>query len=168
MKIALVIAGVIAGLVLVVVIVGATLPQAHRASRERVFQATPAALYDIVATPAAYPSWRSGVSRVEMLPDEGGKPRFREFDGSDAITYTVDERVPGQRLVTRISDRSLPFGGKWTFELIPEGAGTRLRITEDGEVYNPVFRFVSRFLMGHHATIDRYLADLERRVAAPK
>jgi len=43
--------------------------------------------------------------------------------------------------------------------LIPASTGnaTTLRITENGEVYNVIFRFVSRFVMGHSATIDKYL-----------
>lgn len=39
------------------------------------------------------------------------------------------------------------------YRLVPDGAGTRVTITENGEVYNPLFRFVSRFLMGHTSTI---------------
>jgi hypothetical protein len=63
-----------------------------------------------------------------------------------------------------IADSTLPFGGKWTYELTPSGTGTMLRITEDGEVYNPVFRFVSRFVMGHTATMDKYLADVGKAI----
>ena len=51
-----------------------------------------------------------------------------------------------------------------TFELAAAGTGTRLTITERGEVYNPLFRVMSRFILGHTATIDRYLADLRARV----
>jgi hypothetical protein len=55
----------------------------------------------------------------------------------------------------------LPFGGTWTFEVTPIGdGGSVVRITEDGEVYNPVFRFVSRYFMGYTATIDSYLKAL--------
>jgi hypothetical protein len=68
-------------------------------------------------------------------------------------------------VVSRIADRSLPFGGRWTFELSPAPGGTLLRITEDGEVYNPIFRFVSRFVFGHDRTINGYLEDLERHLA---
>jgi len=38
--------------------------------------------------------------------------------------------------------------------------GTLLTITEDDEVYNPIYRFVSRFIIGHTQTIDSYLNDL--------
>jgi hypothetical protein len=67
-----------------------------------------------------------------------------------------------RRHVDRIADPSLPFGGRWIYDLASDGSGTALTITEEGEVYNPVFRFVSRFIMGHTRTIDRYIADLQR------
>jgi hypothetical protein len=35
-----------------------------------------------------------------------------------------------------------------------------VRITEDGEVYNPIFRFMSRFVFGHTHTMDAYLRAL--------
>jgi hypothetical protein len=79
----------------------------------------------------------------------------------EAIAFAAEEMVPNHRLVTRIVDRGLPFGGSWTYELEPSGDGTRITITENGEVYNPVFRFVSRFVMGHTATIDTYLSSLQ-------
>jgi hypothetical protein len=44
--------------------------------------------------------------------------------------------------------------------LQPQSQGCLLTITEEGEIYNPVFRFVSRFVIGYTATIDGYLARL--------
>ena len=32
---------------------------------------------------------------------------------------------------------------------------------EDGEVYNVIFRFMSRFVLGHYATMDGYLRNLQ-------
>ncbi|HEY3934578.1 MAG TPA: hypothetical protein VGL65_08155 [Gemmatimonadales bacterium] len=68
------------------------------------------------------------------------------------------------RIVSRIIGGVTAFGGSWTYDLTPQGNAAELRITEDGEVYNPIFRAVSRFIIGHNATVDRYLADLARRV----
>jgi hypothetical protein len=73
------------------------------------------------------------------------------------------ESVPPQRLVSRIADERLPYGGTWTYELAPAGDGTRLTITERGEIYNPVFRFVARFVMGHTATMNGVLRALGAR-----
>jgi hypothetical protein len=72
--------------------------------------------------------------------------------------------VAPKRLVGRITDTSLPFRGSWTYVLQSEGTGTRLSITENGEVYNPIFRFMSRFVFGHTATMERYLVDLAAHV----
>ncbi len=35
--------------------------------------------------------------------------------------------------------------------------------TEQGEIYNPVFRFVSRFILGYTRTIDTYLRNVSRK-----
>ena len=43
--------------------------------------------------------------------------------------------------------------------------GSDLTITEDGEVYNVIFRFMSRFVFGHHATMDAFLKNLQARTA---
>jgi hypothetical protein len=45
----------------------------------------------------------------------------------------------------------------------PETNGSRLNITERGEIYNPVFRFVSRFILGYTGTLDTYLKDVARK-----
>jgi hypothetical protein len=95
---------------------------------------------------------------------EQGLTRFREEGTSGPILFEITERTPPRRLVTRIADKSLPFGGRWIYEVVPEGTGSTLRITEEGEVYNPIFRFVSRFIMGHTSTIDGYLTAVQKRL----
>lgn len=52
---------------------------------------------------------------------------------------------------------------KWIL-IVPDGSGSRLTITENGEIYNPVFRFVSRYVIGQTSTIDKYLTDLAPRL----
>jgi hypothetical protein len=163
-KIILGILALIVVLVLGVVVTGYLLPREHVATRERTFAVSPDALHSRIVTADQYPRWRTGVTRVEVLEPEGGKPKFREINGGDAITYVFDE-LSERRIVSRIADPSLPFGGTWTYELEPSGTGTLLRITERGDVRNPVFRFVSRFIMGHDATINAYMDDLARVTA---
>jgi hypothetical protein len=164
MKIALIVLATLLGLVVLVALVGWSLPVKHRASRQASFTASPDAVYAVISAPRDFPSWRSKVKSVEMLPDNEHHLSFREVGDDGSILYVVDEAIPSRRLVTRIADRSLPFGGTWTYELTPAGTGTTLRITEDGEVYNVIFRIVSKFVFGHDATIDAYLRDLGRRL----
>ena len=158
---------IMAAIVALVLIIGWSLPVSHHVTRSASLRASPDSIFALISRPADFPQWRSDVTRVESAPPEGGRARFREVGKNGAILYQVEAIIPNQRLVTRIADQSLPFGGAWTYEVIPSGESTTLRITEDGEVYNPLFRFVSRFIVGHTATLDRYLTDVQRRLNRP-
>jgi uncharacterized protein YndB with AHSA1/START domain len=163
-KIAIVVLGTVVALVLLIAIIGWALPVRHRASRQATYAASPETIYEAITRIEDFPRWRRKVKSAESITSPAGAPRFREIGGNGAILYEVEETVPGRRLVTRIADKSLPFGGSWTYELSPAASGTTLRITEDGEVYNPIFRFVSRFVFGHQATIEAYLTDLGKKL----
>lgn len=75
---------------------------------------------------------------------------------------TLESDAP-RRLVTQIADPNLPFGGTWTTVITPADGESEVRITEGGEVRNPVFRFMSRFVFGLTATMDTYLRDLGKK-----
>jgi hypothetical protein len=162
MKIALIVIIVLVAVAVLIAAVGWSLPVRHHAARQAFLTASPDAVYAVISAPKDFPAWRSKVKSVEMLPDSEHHVSYRETGDDGSIAYIVDEAVPAHRLVTRIADRSLPFGGTWTYELVPSGSGTTLRITEDGEVYNIIFRVMSRYVFGHEATIDTYLRDLGR------
>lgn len=147
-----------------IVIAGMLLPKTHRASRTTEYDAAPGELFAAITDFSRFPEWRSSVTKVDLLETADGKTRFREHGPHGAITYIVDVTEPAARLVTRIDDRALPFGGQWTFELSPTPTGTSLTITEDGEVYNPVFRVMSRLFFSPYATIDAYQTDLRARL----
>ena len=74
----------------------------------------------------------------------------------------VERQEPSSLLVTRVVPNRA-FGGTWTYRLVPSGPGTDLTITEDGEVYNVIFRFMSRFVFGHYATMDAFIRDLQAK-----
>jgi uncharacterized protein YndB with AHSA1/START domain len=154
---------VLAGLIAAI---GYMLPQGHRASRTVIHAASPVDVFAIVSDFSRFPEWRSGITRVELLPDDGQGARFREHGTEDVIAYRVESFEPPSRLVTRIDDPSLPFGGTWTIHLAAVPEGTSLTITENGEVYNPFFRFFARTVFSPYSTIDTYHADLRKRIAA--
>lgn len=164
MKIVLMVLAALVLLAAVVLGIGATLPVGHRAVGEAVYPASRDSLFAVITDLERFPEWRSGVERVERQPAPAGEVRYVEFGADGEIPYQVIENVPGRRRVTRIAGNDLPFGGTWTFELTDAPGGTRLRITEDGEVYHPVFRFVSRYIMGHERSVNGFLDDLRRRL----
>ena len=165
MKIALIALGVVAVLLVVTVLVGYMLPVKHRAQVTATIAAPPDQVYALITNVAAFPSWRTGVRSAEVLPSPDGKRHWREVSKNGTIPYVVESENPPMGLVGRIDSRSLPFGGTWTYELRSDSAGrTRLDIIEDGEIYNPIFRFVSRFLIGYEGTMREYVADVERKL----
>jgi uncharacterized protein YndB with AHSA1/START domain len=153
--------GVLLAIIAVVVVVGYALPVAHVAVRDVTLPQPPDRVFAALTDVERYPSWRSDVKSVELLSSSAA-PRWREHGSNGDITFERTEVQPPSRIVSRIADTDLAFGGSWTYELKPEGGGTRLTITERGEVYNPLFRFMSRFVFGHTATIEKFLADLEK------
>jgi hypothetical protein len=151
--------GLLVGLI---ALVGFFLPQDHVASGRATFNRPAQDVWAAITNVDSFPAWRSNVSTVEVISRD--PLRWREVGSDDTLTFEVVEARPPSRLVSEIADRNLPFGGRWVYELKPAGSGTELVITEHGQVYNPIFRFVSRFVIGHTATIETYLADLQRRL----
>jgi hypothetical protein len=144
-------------LIAIVVLIGVSLPKAHIVSR-KIF--IPAAASDVFALIAGPSGWRG--LKYELLTES--PLQWRETDSSGgAIIYERVETIAPQRIVNRIADPKLPFGGSWIYEIAPSGNGTELTITENGEVYNPLFRFVSKFIMCHTAAIDKYQRDVASR-----
>jgi len=164
-KIALAIIGTLAGIAVIVAVIGLSLPVKHEISREITLAAAPDAIYQTITDVAAFPNWRSNVKSVDIVR-RNDPVTFRENGSDGSILFTIDESTRPSRVVMRIADRELPFGGSWTYELSPVKDGTTLRITERGEVYNVFFRFASRFIIGHQATIDTYLQDISTRFSA--
>lgn len=147
--------------------IGSQLPQGHVVSRTTRLAAPPDRVFALISDVAAGPSWRTGLERVEVLPPVRGRSRYRETADGENLTMEVETNEPDRRRVTRIVEEGQPFGGTWTFDLEPDGAGTRLTITERGEVYSSLFRFVQWAFLGYTGTMEQYLADLERRLARP-
>ena len=159
----IVIVVIVALLVAVVAFVGFRLPMQHTSSRSIVLHQSPQQVYDVVRDFSSAPTWRTDLKSVEVQNQPNGKVHFREDGSQGTVNYELVEDIPGRRLVTRILDTDLGYSGKWTYGFTPEGSGTRVTITEDGEVSNVFFRFMSRYVFGHTATMDSYLTSLAKR-----
>jgi hypothetical protein len=160
MTLAIIVVGVLLAVVALVLAIGAALPVKHVACASATFLCSIDDAWRRLAAYAEYPRWRRGLRQVEQISAD----IWREIDSKGGgVTYESVEAVPPRRLVRRITDRNLPYGGSWTIELKPSGdQQVAITITENGEVYSPVFRFVSRFLMGHHASMSAFLEDFGR------
>ena len=159
MKWVLVILGVLVCLVLIIVIIGYFLPVKHTASVQILVSASPAEVWTRLTDFKGYPAWRKDVKSVDTRsPVEWVEVN----DRGDSLPLKIVGQDPGQRLVTQIQGHNLPFGGGWEFGLKDNGGSTIVTITENGEVYNPLFRFVSKFIMGHSANLKKYAGFLDK------
>jgi uncharacterized protein YndB with AHSA1/START domain len=159
--------GVIAAIALlagVIALIGSRLPRTHTASLSVLLHnKSPEQVYAVVRDFSSTPTWRSDVKRIDVETQPNGRVQFREEGKNGTVNYEVTEDVPAQRIVTRILDTDLGYSGKWTYVFTPESDGTRMTITEDGEVSNVLFRFMSVYVFGQTATIKGYLNSLAKR-----
>jgi hypothetical protein len=164
MKIAAIVAGVLILLIAGVVVIGFLLPKRHVASRRASFHAAPDRLFALVA---GSQEWRPDVKSCETIVEPDGRQFQRETSKQgETILYELEGIEAPRRISRRIATENLPYGGSWSFTIEPSGAGdvTMVRITEEGEVYNPIFRFVSKFVLGQTHTIDAYLRAMASTV----
>ena len=128
------VAGGLVVLIAGIAIIGSMLPRAHKASRTLRLRRAPADVWPVVTKTAHAAS----------------------------VPVDVLESNPPHRLVTRVKDTERNFGGTWTIAIVPVPDGSTVTITEDGWVANPIFRFMSRLVIGHHATMDALLKEVAK------
>jgi uncharacterized protein YndB with AHSA1/START domain len=131
----------IIGLVVLITVVGYVLPVSHEASRSAEFNQPPETVYALISDLKNYSSWwPENQTNVEVV-----------------------EAVAPSKFVTRIVGET-DFGGTWTMEIVPTSGGSRLTITERGEIYNPIFRTLAKFVFGHTSTMESCLDAARQRL----
>jgi uncharacterized protein YndB with AHSA1/START domain len=157
---------IVFGLVALMWIIGAFVPRTHSASSSAVYPVPPDQVWSALTAWRDVPSWRPDVRKVTELRDADGRDGWVEVSKFGELPLAVEQAEAPERLVLRIADDKLPFGGTWTYVLDPRDGSTRLTITEDGEVRSAPFRFMARFVFGYHRTMNRYLVALGRKLGA--
>lgn len=157
---------VLVGLVALIALVGAFLPVAHQVARKVVLPLPAKAVFAAITDVDAYPKWAPGIRSVQWLPDRAGCRVFREEGPHGPMDLAIERSEPDRWFVTRIVTEGSPFGGTWTFRLEEQEGRTTVTVTENGEVYNVVFRCLARFVFGHAGTIEAFLPALATHLGA--
>jgi hypothetical protein len=159
---------VLVAIVLGILLVGALLPEEHRASRTLQTKQSPQAIWDAINDHASEPQWRSDVASVTFLGDREGKPVWQEnYKDGNKVALKTTESKPPTRMVRELTDLEGPFSGRWEIDIKPTTTGSDVTITEIGKVTNPFFRFVSKFIIGHTTFMERYLQGLAGKFGEP-
>lgn len=156
--------GALVALVLIITFIGLLLPKAHIATRKIQLSRPASTVFSTITDWQAYPTWRNDVESVAPWKGPDGSTGWIEKMKYNEIPLQILESTAPDKLVVKIADPKLPFGGIWTYDVkAVDDTHCTLTITEAGEVYNPIFRFVSRFIMGHTATMDAYLKAIGKK-----
>lgn len=161
---------VVLGIPLLAALIGSMLPRDHVARMTIELRTPPERTWTLISDVGGSARWRGDVTEVTVDSSNGGPVRFTEKSKQGTIPFEVVSRDPPRRQVVRVIDDGHPFGGTWTWEIEPLGAGTRLTVTEAGFIKNPLFRVMSKLFFPPTATIQKYLRELAKELgedAAP-
>lgn len=154
-------------LVVVAILVGRGYPPDHRFRSALRLRASAADVWKVITDFANQGAWNPIVSSAERLSDRDGREVWKEVSkqGPPMTLETLESDAP-RRLVRSIVDEKQVFSGRWTFELAPDGDGTRLTLTEDGHLENPFCRTMVH-VMGPGRYVDMYLRGLAAKLGEP-
>lgn len=143
-------------------VIGYTTPAHHVLTRTITVKQTPENIFSLLADLPNMPSWYRGVKKVEMLPPTDGKETsLQTMDGDMVMTVVTSESSPPNHLVRTIGDNKAPFSGSWIYEITSTPDGTKVSLTEDATVPNPLFRFMMK-IFGPSKHLDEHLVDLAK------
>lgn len=144
---------------LVAFVVGSLLPRDHVAGSSIILRQPADTVWRTVRDIGGVTGWWAEVTSSQRVGDNAGREIWEQkLKNGFSMRLIVTEDTPPRRLIMTIdAAHDAPFGGTWTYEVSPVEGGTRLAVTEAGYVNNALFRFMSKFIFGHHATQDGYL-----------
>jgi len=142
-------------------VLGCFFPRYHVAARSLRSRRPPEDVWNVISDYAAVPAWHPEIKAVERLPDRNGHDVWRETDrrGYPVQLETVEAVAP-RRLVRAIADERGPFSGQWEFDIEAVEEGSRVTLTERGQVPNPFFRLMFRLFMTPTFYLEIYLKAL--------
>lgn len=164
-----------------ILVLGLRSPARHEVEVSEVLAASLARVYAAIANIPAYPTWRTSVTKIELIglvaTPQGERFSYREFrKGGDArgITYIVADDTPPSkglgglgRRVHRIVGGRAPFTGQWIFGFEARGQATNLTIIDQGEIRNPLLRGVARMFIPPTKAMNQLLMDLREHLLTP-
>lgn len=151
----------VACLLVLMVLIGAFIPQQHTVSATVDLPASQQRAWQLITEVDAQPKWRTGLLSIEHRPDEAGHSCWTEVQKHMRMPLCVESSTPESSRTIRIADPSLPFGGNWIYELQSTGpSSSQLKITENGTVGPALWRFIDHFILHEDANIKQFEADL--------
>ncbi len=157
MKWILLLVAVLAGLALVVLVVGLTRPADHVARMRAIYPVDITDLWATITDFEHWAEWNPDVESMTRLEDRNGHAAWLTSGGWGEMPTEIRLWEPPAKLETFVDGGS--FQGTWTYELEPADGRTRLTVTERGTVGNPFFRGMLLF-HDNYGSIRTFLSSL--------
>jgi len=157
---------------IIVYVDGSSLPVNHSISVIGIVPAAPARTFAIIGDVANGATWRSEVKSVEMLPPDNGMDHWVEDLGhGEKMIFSVteiDTADPHGHLIRKVRlDGDQRYGGIWTYDVSPGPTPSQsmLKITEDGFINPPIYRFMMAHIFGPARNLNIYMKDIQKKAA---
>ena len=130
---------------------------------ETVIDAPSSEVWDVLVDAEAWPTWDSGVLRVEGYPKLGSKLKVvSEANPQRAFALRVTEMDPPTSMVWMGGMPLGLFRGVRRFQVSPEAGSSRFTMREDYS--GPLVPLISRSIPDLQPTFDRFARGLKARV----
>jgi len=156
--------GVAPGALAALLLVGAFLPTEYLFTSQARLQRPPETVWRVLTDVDGMPLWRSDLTAVERLPDQGGNPAWREVgkSGDQVVELTLAEAP--RRLVMQRPGLGAPGLPMRTVELAATTQGTLVTVTDRIASRNPFRRVLVRLHLPQPPVL-RLLRDLTERLS---
>ncbi|MBM3908049.1 MAG: SRPBCC family protein [Gemmatimonadetes bacterium] len=147
-------------IVAAVFVAGLSMPKTHKASSRVQLTASRDSVWAVLRNFGEYPKWHPDFkSSVRGERREGREVWVQDVNGMTMSIMVLEIQPPSFLVTEVVTDEKSQWGGIWTHELVANGTGTEVTITEEGWVKSPFFRVMMK-LMGTHSTMDGVLRNL--------
>ncbi|HWB31963.1 MAG TPA: SRPBCC family protein [Acidobacteriaceae bacterium] len=143
---------------------GARMPATHEVSVTGVVPAPVDKVFAMITDVKDGNVWRPEVKSVTTLMPDHGRDHWVEHLGhGQYMTFLAVQTVPPTLRQVKLDEPRAAYGGTWTYELSPgpTAASTMLKITEDGYINPPIYRFVMAHIIGPTKNLDDYMKDIQ-------
>lgn len=147
---------------------GARMPATHTVSVTGVVAAPPEKVFALITDVKNGNTWRPQVKSVTTLAPDNGRDHWVEHLAyHQYMTFLAVKTVPPTLRQVRLDEPHAAYGGTWTYELSPgpDAASTTLKITEDGYINPPLYRFAMARVVGPTKNLDDYMKDIQAAAA---
>lgn len=146
---------------------GRGLPREHTARSTVTLVATPDTVFQVIRNIGATSTWWSDMKSSRRLASARGETWEENMGRDGVMTVRISRVVPGRSMVhTIVEEEGQGWGGTWTYQVEPTGAGTQVTIVEEGYVDSPYLRILGK-LRGKYRMLDSYLTSLGAHFGEP-